>query len=288
MLLPTTYPGDGFSGSSISIPPTHLIVNSFANYKIRFSGPLCVIATVFFLVFWPEEKDSVRPARQPWRRFDYIGSLLLIAATVIITFSFQNVGVSVGNVWHKAIFIAPVTIGILCLIALITWEYTIGRRSEAGQNTFQPVFPLDIFRNRPFASGALQTLFLAFPLFISTFSVPLRAQIVSGLSVIQASLMLLPMLAATSGGCVAVVLLNFKKNFLFETMLFGACVTCVGCSLLTTVQGPEDDNKIRGYIVLLGFGAGLGTASATGITGLEIPLHNYGMKFSTNINTTLS
>ncbi|KAK5991584.1 MFS-type transporter MFS54-like protein [Cladobotryum mycophilum] len=252
------------------------LLTQYASWRWIFwiNGPICVVATVFVLVFWPKQEQIMYVRRRSWREFDYLGSTLLIAATILVVFSFQNVGVSTTkDTWGKAVFIAPVVIGFVSWAALFSWEYLIEFRGVG--NSIMPTFPLSLFKNRFYAAGIFTTLFLGFPVFVLVFSVPLRCQLVSGKSPLTAALMLLPMLGATAMGCVLAAAFNAKRNFLFESMLAGAVMSLIGCSLLTTISGSEDDHKMMGYLVFAGIGSGLTIASATGVTGIEIAPRNY-------------
>lgn len=242
----------------------------FVNLANKTSGPICVTSMKIFLLSWPKAEDILPFTRRSWKSFDYVGSALLIAAAVLIVFAFQNVGVSVVDVWSSPVFISPIVAGVACWVALFTWQYVVEFR--AAHHTM-PTFPLSLFQNRFYASGVVTTLFLGFPLFMLLFSVPLRAQLVSGKSAIVAAVMLLP----SAMGCVVAVGINARKNFLSESMLVGASLSTLGCALLATVSDSGDDGKLLGYLVLAGLGGGLSITAATVVVAVEISPRDYGM-----------
>ncbi|PHH69638.1 hypothetical protein CDD82_7625 [Ophiocordyceps australis] len=251
------------------------ILSQYASWRWIFwvNGPLSATAMAFCFAFWPRKQDIIHVPRRPWKSFDFAGSTLLIAGVGLVVFSLQNVGVSTTDIWAKAVFIAPIVVGAACWVALFVWVYNTDCR-PCGY-TVMSVLPLSLFRNRVYASGTLTTLFTGFPLFLLAFSLPLRAQIVSGKTSLDSATVLLPMLGAFAVGCVVSVACSVRRNYLFETMLAGSLLCVVGSGLLTTVSGPKDDNRLLGFITIVGLGIGLSISATTGLTGIEIAPQSY-------------
>ncbi|PHH62090.1 hypothetical protein CDD81_7583 [Ophiocordyceps australis] len=251
------------------------ILTQYASWRWIFwiNGPLCATAMAFCLAFWPRRRDIIHVPRRPWKSFDFVGSTLLVAGTVLVVFSLQNVGVATGRVWDKAVFIAPLVVGMACWAALFVWAYMTDSR-PCGHKVMS-AFPLSLFRNRFYASGSLTTLLMGFPLFLLAFAIPLRAQVVSGKSSLDAATVLLPMLGALAMGCIMATACNIKRNYLFETMLVGTLLSVMGCALLTTVSSPKHDNRLLGFITLVGLGLGLSISSSTGLAAIEIAPQDY-------------
>ncbi|KAL2787780.1 major facilitator superfamily domain-containing protein [Aspergillus keveii] len=125
-------------------------------------------------------------------------------------------------------------------------------------------------------AAALSTLCIGYPYFMLSYAFPLRAQVLDEKDSLLAGVMLLPMLGATAVGTILAGVISKTKNYLFETMLVGACLLTVGAGLLTTVRdGGGDDAKALGFIVFVGLGFGLNVAAATMITAFEVPIVNY-------------
>ncbi|KAK5994324.1 Efflux pump FUS6-like protein [Cladobotryum mycophilum] len=250
------------------------VLTQYATWRWVFwmNAPICVFSMVLFIAFWPKADFIISVPRRSWKMFDYGGAILQISGAVLVVFAFQNVGVSAADVFGRAIFIAPLAIGVACWIALFVWEYMVERKEGLKD---MPTFPLALFRNRHYASSVLITLLMGFPLILLIFSVPLRAQLVSGKTPLDASAVLLPFLGAAGGGTVLAAVFSCKKNFLFETMVAGAVLSTVGCGLLTTISSAELDKRLLGYLVLPGLGIGIATSAATILTGVEIAPRNY-------------
>ncbi|KJZ75123.1 hypothetical protein HIM_05609 [Hirsutella minnesotensis 3608] len=238
------------------------------------NGPICAASMITFLLSWPKGADIPSLTRHSFKSFDYIGSILLIAFSVLFVFAFQHVGSTIPSSWAGAVFIVPITISVACLVGLLTWGYLVHHRLAKD---VLPTFPLSLFRNRFYAAAVLTTLLLGFPLLFLIYSVPLNAQIGTGKSAISASLLLLPLLGTTAAGGLAGALVNAKKNYIFECTFVGACLMTLGCALLTTTSSVGGDSKFLGYLTLAGFGSGITTSATTILVANEISPRNYGM-----------
>ena len=238
------------------------------------SGPIGFVSLSIFVLAWPKAEQSTPAHRCSWKQFDYVGSALVITASVLVVFAFQNAGESSASVWGSAVFIAPLVAGAMGWAALVAWEYMAEIRFNGH---FSAAFPISLFRNRAYAAGAASTLFLGYPYLLLIYSFPLRAQVVSGKSALIAGIMLLPMLGASALGSAVSGKLNSKRNLLCETLAVGACLMTLGCGLLTTVFDAGDDAKALGFLTFAGLGFGLSVAAATMLVTTEAPIRDHGM-----------
>jgi hypothetical protein len=108
------------------------------------STPISIGPLILFIIAWPKP-NQLRPAqRRPLKELDIFGAILIIAASVLIVFSFQNAGLK-ANAWKQAIFIAPLVIGCLCAAGLFGWEYFVAHHREGK---FATMFPLRLMKRR--------------------------------------------------------------------------------------------------------------------------------------------
>ncbi|EGX95783.1 MFS multidrug transporter, putative [Cordyceps militaris CM01] len=250
------------------------LLTQFTGWRWIFwiNGPISAISAGILWLCWPSEEHYIPAKRLLWKNFDYFGTFLIIAAAVLVVFAFQKAGTHELDTFNRAAFIAPITIGLLCWIAVFGWAF-LAHKGKLKPDLV-PALPFDLFRNRFYTSAALTTLLIGFPYLQIIFTFPTRAQIVSGKSVLVSGLELLPMIGGSALGSVLGGMINGKKNFLFETIATGCCLTLLGCGLLSTVHGKADDAKALGFLVFAGLGFGLSTAAATMLVSFEASIAN--------------
>jgi hypothetical protein len=213
---------------------------------------------------------------------DYTGSVLLLAAAVLVTFAFQNVGRN-SHGWQDAGFIAPLTVGVACWVLLFAWERfaessTLFGGKGAGEDHFMPAFPLGLMRNRAYSATLLSTALLGFAYFVPLFALPLRLQVVNGQASLMAGVLLLPMLAGVAVGSFAGGALSRTHNRICETLVAGSCLLALGAALETTASDSEAlEPKMLGFLVFIGLGFGISASCSTMIGIVEAPVRDHGM-----------
>lgn len=229
---------------------------------------------VLFGFAWPKAEHLPNLEQRAWKDLDFLGSFLVIAAAVLVTFAFQNAGVhSSGNPWAEAIFIAPFVVGVFCWIGLGVWQHFLVQRSPQKMAALPPT----LIRNRVFAAAALNTIFLGFAFLATLYTVPLRLQVVNGKSPIMAGVIMLPMIGATGLGSVIMGVFSRKENRLSETIIVATVMITLGLALETTVSDSSElDAKFIGFMVFIGLGYGMSTATATMFTVGESSIADHG------------
>lgn len=230
------------------------------------SGPIGVIAAVLFLLTWPGEDMMKHPPRRSWKRLDFLGSFLLIAASVLVVFAFQQAGLT-PNSWTKAIFLAPLLIGLLCWIILFAWELF------ASTHSISTILPPRLLKRRIYTSAVIVTTLTGFANFIAIYSLPLHFQIVNGTSSLTAGVALLPMLASAAIGS---ILGGLTAAHSFPALAIASALMTLGSGLLSTLSLHHGvQAKTYGFEVLLGLGLGLSISSSTllAATNCEIGDH---------------
>jgi len=230
-----------------------------------------------FCIAWPKADQMRHARRRPLRELDFIGSILLIAASVLVVFSFQEGGI-VANAWSTALFIIPITIGCICWALFFGWEIYISRLKGDAIAT---MFPPCLLERRVFVAGALSTLLTGFPYFVVIYSLPLYFQVVYGKSALGAGLGLLPMLGAAAVSTMLGGLLNGKKDRTFATIFAGSCLMLIGTGLLSTLTtDPKHENRAYGYEVFIGMGFGLTVSTVSQLAVFESDRRNHSKPLS--------
>lgn len=246
------------------------------------SGPIGFVAMVLFRFAWPKDEHLSNLEKRQWKDLDFLGSFLVIAAAVLVTFAFQNAGVhSSGNPWDKSVFIAPLVVGVFCWIGLAVWQRFLARTSPRKM----AALPSSLVKNRIFCAAALNTIFLGFAFLATLYTIPLRLQVVNGKSPIMAGVIMLPMVGATGLGSVVMGFFSRKENRLSETMIVATVLVTLGLALETTVSDSSKlEAKFIGFMVFIGLGYGMSTATATVFTGAESSIAEHGKFFMSTQN----
>ncbi|GAP83616.1 putative major facilitator superfamily transporter [Rosellinia necatrix] len=248
--------------SSVLGPVLGGVLTHYANWRWIFwiNGPIGIVSLVLFLVTWPKPQYLPNTERRSWRELDYLGSSLLIAATVLVVFPFQNAGGATDQ-WGRAIFLAPLITGLIAFVGVFSWSLFIDRR---WGDKIAAAVPMNLVRNRVYASAALNTMFLGFPYILVIYAFPLRCQIVNGKDSLVAGIMLLPMLGSSAIGSGISGRVNGKENRSCETLVIATGFMVLGCGLLTTVSGSVGlEPKALGFLVFVGLGFGLSVSTTT-------------------------
>ncbi|WPH02506.1 Hypothetical protein R9X50_00537100 [Acrodontium crateriforme] len=235
------------------------------------NAPVGILPAIALHFVWPTASQMYPAKRRSIKEIDFIGCVLLLAATVLVVFAFQQGGLgSTNQIWHSALFIAPLVVGCICWIALIGWETVVQRLLS-----IPPLLPINLLRQRVYLSGVLCTITTGYVYFTLIYTLPIHIQIVNQKSALLAGIDLLPMLGSAAVGSMAGGYLNAKKNNIFPIMLFGASLMAIGSGLFSTVDGLTLEPKVYGYQVLIGLGFGLAVSNATMLAIIESGLDEH-------------
>jgi len=222
---------------------------------------------------WPEPQYLPDLERRSWGELDYVGSGLLIAATVLVVFPFQSAGSTI-NQWDKAIFLAPLIIGSVAFLMVFAWSIFVDKR---WGDQLAAALPMSLLRNRVYASAVLNTMFLGFPYILTVYAFPLRCQVVNAKDALIAGVMLLPMLGSSAVGSAISGKVNGKKNHSCETLVVATGFMTLGCGLLTTVSGSVGlEAKALGFLVFIGLGFGLSVSTTTMLAASQSSMRDHG------------
>jgi MFS family permease len=287
IILPEMAPDDkshniaGMIGAVIAIagvlgPVLGGILTRYSTWRWVFwiNGPIGGTAGLLFFLAWPPQKYLPRLSRRKWSEIDFVGSFLLLAGAILVTFSFQNAGAN-SNQWNQPVFLAPLILGVFCLIALFAWQAFVERR---WGDRVAAAIPLVLMRNRVFACGVLNIMCMGFPYLMCIYVFPIRFQIVNGKSSLEAGLMLLPMLGTAAMGSFLGGAINGRQNRICETLMVACALMLLGCALETmTTESAYVEARTLGFLSFIGLGFGLSATAATMLANLESPEREHGM-----------
>ncbi|KAG4435971.1 hypothetical protein IFR05_008552 [Cadophora sp. M221] len=249
------------------------VITNYTTWRWVFwiNAPIGIIPLLVFIIAWPTP-DMLPPVRlRPLKELDFFGAILVIAASVLLVFSFQQAGLN-SNSWSHGIFIAPLVVGTLLWIVLFGWEVLVAKKWEASIAT---MFPLRLLKRRVFMGHYLTTLLAGFPYFMVIFALPLRLQVVNGKSQLVSGVALLPMLAAVAITSSIGGMVNSKRDLIWSTLLGGSLFMVIGCACLSTLDDvPQIQAKMYGFQIFVGLGFGFMVSTVSLGASLECELRD--------------
>lgn len=235
------------------------------------NAPIGIIPLIAFIVAWPKPHQIHHPELRSFKQLDFLGAGIVIAASVLVVFSFQEAGLR-AEAWNNAIFIAPLVVGIILWFALFGWETLAARNWE---NWLMTMFPLRLVKQRVFMGHYMTTLLAGFPYFLVIYALPLRIQVVNGRSALTAGVSLMPMLGAVAVASTISGMLNSKKDFFCFTLLTGALFMTIGTAALSSLESAVAiPAKMYGFQVFVGLGFGLMVSTVSIGASLECELRD--------------
>lgn len=184
-----------------------------------------------------------------WRRFDLVGTALLVPPVVMLLLALHYGG---GGTYPWA---SATVIGLFCGAGVmgalfVAWEWHVG-----GENA---MVPLSLFRERTVVAGSLTNLCLFSCTFITSYFLPLYFQSVQGSSPFTAGIHMLPSIISQ---LITAVLSGFavsKLGFYLPWAIFSAVLSSVGSGLISTWTVGTNTGTWIGYQIILGVGRGAG------------------------------
>ncbi|KAH6685961.1 drug resistance transporter EmrB/QacA subfamily [Plectosphaerella plurivora] len=189
------------------------------------------------------------------KRLDLVGAALLIAASILVVFGFEEAGPR--HAWDSLVVLSTLIVGALLFVAFILFE----RRVDRPEHPQEPVFPLRLLKSKGFVGLVIIGFCSGPPFWAALVNIPQRLQTVNGFSPLQAGTYLLPMVL--SAPVATAVTGQLATRFFvppFFLMLIGSVLLTIGTGMLSSIA-PDDINKLLGFEAVLG--CGLGTAMCT-------------------------
>ena len=206
--------------------------------NVPLAGPVVFLLARFF-------PDTPGESKEENRQIDYLGICLLIVGVVLLL-----VGLSLGGVqyeWTSLYVVGPIVTGLISLIILVIVE----------TKTYNPILPLNLFKERMVTIGLILSLLIGFAMFGAIIFVPLYFQGVLAFSATSSGTFLTPMmLGIVFGAAISGQVLSRTGGYFRIQGLVGVALMAVGVFLFSTLDSTSDYPRAVSYIILLGFGLG--------------------------------
>ncbi|KFZ19626.1 hypothetical protein V501_00605 [Pseudogymnoascus sp. VKM F-4519 (FW-2642)] len=179
------------------------------------------------------------------KRIDWVGSLLMIAGTVLFLLGLQMAGVEYP--WKSVIILGFLIIGIMLVALFVLWEWRFAA---------YPLMPLRVLNNRTSISALVVCCFHSMCLVGGAYFLPLYLQGVLGFSPLMSGIYLLPFTLSLSFTNIVSGLMIRRTGKYLLIMRLGTCIMTLGFGLF--IDLPQDYNwaKVIMFQIVAGIGIG--------------------------------
>ncbi|KAF5671689.1 major facilitator superfamily transporter [Fusarium heterosporum] len=222
--------------------PGGLIAATLLAFSIPFSFPYGETYQVF----------NPLAFRKKYKRVDFLGMVLSLAASILIIFALEQGGVAYP--WESGTIISTFVLSAILWVSFIAWERLLSKRN----GTCEPMFPWSLVHNR-FVMGLILNGFLTgFPFMAALINIPQRFQTVNMTSAINAGIRTLPLLLLSPIATAANGLLVSKLGVPpLYTLSFGGCLQTIGVGMFSSLRSSTTITTAQyGYEAIMGLGFG--------------------------------
>jgi len=211
------------------------------------------------------------------RTFDYLGALIFTIAIGFLLVGLTNkagthlVGaLKVPNDWTE------LTVGGFILIGLVGSALFAFVESRAKE----PIVPLDLWRNRTYASSILSTFLVSFGFFGAIIFLPRWFQVVRGESATSSGYLIFPMLIGLIGSSIVAGAL-VSRTGKYKAILLAALVSMtVGIALMTQLRADTSYPTLFLWMFIAGLGIGPTLSVFTIVVQNAVPFSKLGVATS--------
>ncbi|KAI1176371.1 multidrug resistance protein fnx1 [Nemania sp. FL0916] len=205
--------------------------------------PVGGVSLVMILLFLNVKHNKEMSFAQKLRRIDYVGNILLIAATVSVLYATTYGGTR--EPWSSYKIIVPLVLGLLGLVAFVFLEN--------AKFIPEPVVPPRLFTNRTSVAVFAVTFLNSALLYWILFFLPVYFQSVLGSSPERAGVQLLPAIVIAVPAAIVAVLLLAKFGKYKPLHLAGFALNTVGLGLFSLL---DDKSSTAEWVIFQIIAAG--------------------------------
>jgi EmrB/QacA subfamily drug resistance transporter len=199
----------------------------------------------FILLFFLDIETPRTPLLDGLKAIDWIGSLLVVGATLMFLFGLQYGGETYP--WDSATVVCLIVFGVLTFALFVLYEWKVPK---------YPVMPLGLFKSRT-NIATLSVVFIHGIVFISgSYYLPLYFQAVLGATPLLSGVYILPTALAVSVGSIGTGIYVKKTGAYLPPIYFGLFMMTLGYGLLVDLDAHSNWGKIAMYQIISGVGTG--------------------------------
>ena len=204
-------------------------------------------------------------------KIDYLGAILMVAATVSILLTVSIYGPEHG--WLDARTIGYFIAGLVLVALFIYWE------SKAQE----PILPLELFKNHTFTITSILGAVIGAGMFGAIVMLPLYLQVVKGASATEAGLKLIPLMLGIVSTSIFSGKAISKSGKYKKFPVMGTTLMTIGILLMVTLTRETPFWQLSIFAILVG--AGLGLSMQTIVIALQNAVDFKDMGVATSSNT---
>ncbi|QIW97246.1 hypothetical protein AMS68_002764 [Peltaster fructicola] len=206
--------------------------------------PLDAIAFVVILLFLDVHNPRT-PFVQGMLAIDWIGSILVIGATLLFLFGIEFGGVSFP--WNSATVICLIVFGVLVFGLFVLWE---------AKGASRPIMPMRIVRDRSNAASIAACAIHGFVFISGSFYVPFFFQAALGQSPLLSGVYLIALAASLSLASVGTGLFISHTGDYKTPIIVGFILMSLGWGLFIDFDASSSLAKLILYQIVAGLGVG--------------------------------
>jgi EmrB/QacA subfamily drug resistance transporter len=209
------------------------------------------------------------------RNFDILGGVIFTIATTLLLIGLTEKGL-IDPATKRLYDWTDWQVGGLILVGLVGYLFFIWAEARAKE----PIVPLNLFRNRTYASSMVSTFFAAFAFFGAIVFLPRWFQIVQGFSPTNSGLAALPLVIGLIGSSIGSGLFVARTGR-YKWLLVGAIsLMAVAMLLMTQLRADTPVPVVWLWMFIAGLGVGPTFAVFTLVVQNAVPFQYLGVATS--------
>ncbi|KAK0630238.1 major facilitator superfamily domain-containing protein [Bombardia bombarda] len=185
------------------------------------------------------------PMRQGLAAVDWLGSLTIVGATLMVLLGLELGGVS--RPWNSPTVICLLVFGVLTVGLFVVIEWKVAK---------YPVIPMRLFKNRSNLAALGVNAFHGIVFISGSYYLPLYFQAVLGASPLMSGVYVLPYALSLSFTSAATGVLIKKTGKYLPCIIFGTTVMTLGFGLFIDLEPRANWTKIILFQLVAGLGVG--------------------------------
>ncbi len=239
-----------------------LLTNFWWGWIFLMNVPVAIVGMIAVIALVPESRAEKRPALDP------LGMVLASGGLAAVTYGLIELG---RNGWTDPPSLAIAAAGVAIIVGFFTWERFLTARPGG-----RPLIDLSLFRSRGFTWGVILAALGGMALIGMIFTLPQYFQGVIGVDPEASGVRLLPVIAGLIAGAVPADRLADRIGPKI-TVATGFAITTAGLLLASTTGIDSSVWFVVSWQVIIGFGMGIGFATAASAALKTIPEHQSGV-----------